>query len=70
MHPALPESSLDMARRHVAEAETRCTRQRELLRRIDADKHPAAAKIAQQLLTTMETTLSVMLDHLRFEEQW
>ena len=50
------ETPLDMARRHVAEAEARIARQHETLRGIDADKHPGAAATAQQVLVTMEGT--------------
>jgi hypothetical protein len=39
MPPTLPESSLDMARRHVAEAEARCARQRRIVRDMTAGGH-------------------------------
>jgi hypothetical protein len=53
----------------VAEAEARLARQHEALRRIDADKRPETAEAAQRMLVTMEGTLFVLRDHLRFEEQ-
>jgi hypothetical protein len=58
-----------MARRHVVEAEARIARQREILREMQRDNHSDATAAAQRLLVTMETTLSMMRDHLRFEEQ-
>jgi uncharacterized protein (DUF2267 family) len=58
-----------MARRHVAEAEVRIGRQREILAEMQADDRSNAAVVAQRLLVTMEATLSVMRDHLQFEEQ-
>jgi hypothetical protein len=67
--PDAPERPLDVARRHVAEAEARIARLHQTLRGIDADKHPDAAAAAQQVLVTMEATLSVMRDHLLFEER-
>jgi hypothetical protein len=47
----------------------RVARQHEILRLIGADEQPEAAAAARRLLVAMETTLSAMRDHLRFEEQ-
>jgi hypothetical protein len=63
------ETPLEQARRHVAEAEARVARQHEILRLIDADRHPDVATTMQQVLVTMETTLSAMHAHLNLEEQ-
>jgi hypothetical protein len=67
--PGATKSPLDLARRRVAATEARLARQLEILRQIDGDKNPDVEATAQQLLITMETTLSVMRDHLQFEEQ-
>jgi hypothetical protein len=69
MPQILPESPLDMARRHVAEAEMRIARQREILRNTDPDESPDIAWILQDVLTTMESNLARLRDHLQFEEQ-
>jgi hypothetical protein len=64
-----PETRLDMARRHVGETEARVARQQEVLLQINADRYPDAAATAQQVLVTMEGTLSALHAHLRIEEQ-
>jgi hypothetical protein len=64
-----PETGLEMARRHVAEGEARCARQREILAEMVADNHPHTAEVAKQVLTTLETTLALMRDHLRQAEE-
>jgi hypothetical protein len=43
-----PESPTDKARRHVAEAEARCVRQREILRGLDTTRHPDAVENASR----------------------
>jgi hypothetical protein len=66
---AQPETGLEMARRHVAEGEARCARQREIIAEMVADNHPNAAVVARQVLATLETTLTLMRDHLRQGEE-
>jgi hypothetical protein len=63
------ETPLEMARRHVAQSEARIARQRKILAEMQADNHPTAADAAQRVLATMETTLAIMRDHLRLEEE-
>jgi hypothetical protein len=63
------ESTLDMARRHVAEAEAKLVRQREIVaERVAKGQHEAVA-MGMRVLRTMEATLALMRDHLRIEEQ-
>jgi len=64
----MSETSLEMARRRVAESEARCTRQVEILRGIVTDNHPHAAEVAKRLLVALENTLDLMRDRLRMEE--
>jgi hypothetical protein len=64
-----PETPLELARRHVAEAEADVARQREILRKIDPDESPDLAWILQDVLTTMESKLAQLRDHLQFEER-
>jgi hypothetical protein len=68
MPQAPPETSLELARRHVAEAEADVARQREILRNIDPDESPDMAWILQDVLMTMESKLAQLRDHLQFEE--
>jgi putative protein kinase ArgK-like GTPase of G3E family len=64
-----PETTLEMAQRHVAEGEARRTQQVEVLREMIADNQPEAAREAQQVLATLEDTLATMHEHLRLEEE-
>jgi len=53
----------ELAKRHVAEAEARIIRQREIIERLTAAGHDAGA--AHNLLETMEASLKIMRVHLR-----
>lgn len=64
----MSETSLEKARRHVAEGEIRCARQTEILREMVADNHPHAAKMAQRVLFTLKDTLDVLRRHLALKE--
>jgi hypothetical protein len=54
------------AERHVAEAETRVARQAALVAELRADGHDTAT--AERLLDLFTSTLSVMREHLRYEQ--
>jgi hypothetical protein len=63
------ESSLDAARRHVAEAGAKLVRQREIVaERVAKGQHEAVA-MGMRVLRTMEANLVAMRNHLRIEEQ-
>jgi hypothetical protein len=64
-----PESSLDLARRYVAEAEAKLVRQREIVAERVTTGQYEAMTIGMQVLRTMEATLATMRDYLRMEEQ-
>jgi hypothetical protein len=64
-----PETTLELARRRVAQGEARCTRQREILGEMAADNHPGTAAAAERLLAAMARTLAAMREHLRQEEE-
>jgi hypothetical protein len=54
-----------MARRHVAEAEARLARQREVLRETQVADRSHAAETAARVLLAMETDVSLLREHLR-----
>jgi hypothetical protein len=62
-----PETPLEQARRHVAEAEPRVARQRALVADLRNGGHDTVK--AKRLLATMETILRLMREHLVFEEE-
>jgi hypothetical protein len=62
------ESSLLMARRHVAEAAARLARQREIVAEGVAKGQHEDVAMGVRVLQTMATNLAVLLDHLRIEE--
>jgi hypothetical protein len=64
-----PETSLEGAQRRVAASEGRIARQRGILRKLRLDNHADAVCAAEQMLTMMERSLSLMRDLLRFEER-
>jgi hypothetical protein len=64
-----PESRLDMARRHVAEAEARLTRQRKIVTETGSSRQYEAMERAIRVRLTMETTLALMRDHLEIKER-
>ncbi|TDH58729.1 hypothetical protein E2C06_31060 [Dankookia rubra] len=63
-----PETTLEMARRHVAEGETRCARHAEIVRKLIAGNHLAEAKAAKEVLEALQRVLTTSRDHLRAEE--
>ena len=61
------ESPLEMARRHVAEAEIRIEQQRRLVEEMERDNYPRAAEMARKTLQIMEETLAISREHLELE---
>ncbi len=64
-----PEGPLELARRHVAEAEARLARQREILRATQVDRHQRPAALAARALVTMEVEVSLLREQLRQVEE-
>ena len=60
------ETTIDQARRHVAEAERVVAEQVERVRRMHS--HGQDATEAERLLATFEHILATMRDHLQYEE--
>lgn len=58
------ETDLDLAQRHVAEAEVRIERQKQIIAEMERDNHPQAAETARQLLATFCETVELMRAHL------
>jgi hypothetical protein len=54
--------NVDLARRHVAEARGRIDRQREIIERLQAGRHPT--DLAEQLLASLLETADHMQAHL------
>lgn len=59
------EDKIEMAKRHVREAEEHVRHQQEIIRELKRDNHDI--RMALELLTTMEETLMSLRDHLRLE---
>jgi len=57
-------SDLELAERHVVEAEVRIARQQQLIDRMERDKHPEVAARARAILVTFNATLELMREHL------
>jgi hypothetical protein len=64
-----PESPLDQARRHVADAEARLARQREILREMQGGGHGGPPVLTAQVLVMMEADVSLLREHLRQVEE-
>lgn len=64
--PDSDESTLEVAQRHVAVGKSLIAEQKAIIERLRADGHPTEA--AQRLLATLEQTLSVMYEHLAYEQ--
>jgi hypothetical protein len=58
------ESDLDIAERHVAEAEVCIARQEEIINKLERDNHPDLARMARHVLETFGCTLNLMRVHL------
>lgn len=65
---AKSESPVQVARRHVAEAERRVARQRELIEELARDRHFATAEQAKKVLDVLEDSLRLARVHLELEE--
>ena len=68
MDHATLQAHLAQTERHVAEAEQRIVRQREILRELERDAHADAAARARELLAKFEETLALYIadrDRLR-----
>jgi hypothetical protein len=57
-------ADLDLAERHVAEAEARVKRQEQIVAEMTRDKHLEAAARARAVLATFCETLTLMRSHL------
>jgi hypothetical protein len=63
----LPESDIDMALRHVRNAESRITNQRRLIALLGARRRPL--KQARELLHLFEATCQTQVEHLSHVEE-
>jgi hypothetical protein len=64
-----PESPTDKARRHVAEAEARLARQRDVVQAMQEDGYGRPPATAARVLVTMEADVSLLREHLRQVEE-
>jgi hypothetical protein len=58
------ETDLEMAERHVVEAEARIERQKQIIAEMERDNHPEAAERARDLMATFCRTIELMRAHL------
>lgn len=58
---------LEMAERHVREADARVARQIELIAELERDQHFEAARRGRELLATLTDTLNIARRHLQIE---
>lgn len=65
---SMSETTLQMAQRHVREAQQQVARQRRLVAKLRRHNHDAAAAIAQIVLGTLEEALAGFRRHLRLEQ--
>jgi hypothetical protein len=63
-HAVMAETELEMARRHVADAERRVVRQEQIIAEMVRDNHAEAADAARRLLDTMRFHLKNAIAHL------
>jgi len=61
------ESPIERAEQHVAQAEGRVARQKQLIEKLVRDKHPATADQARAVLAVLEESLRLAHEHLRLE---
>jgi len=64
---SIHESPLELAHRHVREAQQRITKQRQRILELQRDGHDTSS--AEGLLATFEQTLTLMRNHLAEEER-
>jgi hypothetical protein len=57
------KAELEMADRHIREAEAHITRQREIVTQLRQDGHSAACNRGEALLAIFEQTMASHLDH-------
>jgi hypothetical protein len=62
------EDPLAMAARHVMEGEERVARQEAILEELVKDGREREAAAARKVLETMQTTLKLAREHLRWEQ--
>jgi hypothetical protein len=62
------EDRLSMAQRHVAEGEDRIARQEVLIAKLDRHGHAELTVEARALLTTLQTSLRLVREHLSLIE--
>jgi hypothetical protein len=64
------EIPLEVARRHVAEAEARCAHQTKFLEKMEAQGSPQeATQAAGRMLDTLDRVLAILRQHLQQEEE-
>jgi hypothetical protein len=63
------ESPVAVAERHIAEAERRVARERELLAEPERDRHTAMAGHAHKILDVLQESLRLARIHLQFERE-
>ena len=61
------ESPVDVARRHVAGAETRVARQERLVETLERDKHFGMVGQARKILDVLKQSLQLAYVHLQLE---
>jgi hypothetical protein len=64
------ENPLEEAERHVLESADRIARQKELIVRIQRDGHHAMLPQAAETLQRLETSYSLVTEHLRIMQAW
>lgn len=65
--PDKSESPVEIARRHVSEAEIRIARQQRLIETLERDKHPRMVPHAQKVLDVLKESLELARVHLELE---
>ena len=64
---AKAESPVEIAKRHVADAENRVARQERLVATLERDKHPVMAQHGQKILEVLKRSLELARVHLQLE---
>ena len=64
-----PESSLEMARRYIAEGEANCAELTKMLEGMEAQNPSPAMQAVERLLKVMDHGVALMREHLQREEE-
>lgn len=64
-----PESSLETARRYVAQGEANCTELTKMLEGMEAQNPSPATQAVERLLTVMDRAVAMMREHVQQEEE-